>query len=212
VIRSSRHEGPNVGLKFQIGLVAYGKMALYPLFICLRLHALLSPIEVLAHQCIHDDPFIQPRLQLRMLANCSFSDSQMARFSAIEHLEWSLTQGGVIASVVPKFRQGKPLTPFLQAGMNKAVEVCFEALVDPFSLPISLRMVSRAHPKLSSSQFEQFLPYFTGEDGILVRDHGLEHSMQAVDLIQEGHNHLRCDKRTEYWHKIRVARELVDYD
>ena len=72
--------------------------------------------------------------------------------------------------VIPILRQGDPAQPLLGAGMNKAPEKCFEALVHPLRLAIGLRVVGGAHAELSTSQAEQLLPEMAGEDAVVVED------------------------------------------
>ena len=72
--------------------------------------------------------------------------------------------------VIPKLRQADPAQPLLGAGMNKAPEKCFEALVHPLRLAIGLRVIGRAHAELSTYQMEQLLPEMAGEDAVAVGD------------------------------------------
>ena len=72
--------------------------------------------------------------------------------------------------VIPILRQGDPAQPLLGAGMNKAPEKCFEALVHPLRLSIGLRVVGGAHVELSTSQAEQLLLEMASEDAVVVGD------------------------------------------
>ena len=72
--------------------------------------------------------------------------------------------------VIPILRQAEPPQPLLWAGVDKAPEKCFEALVHPLRLAIGLRVVGGAHAELSTSQAEQLLPEMAGEDAVAVGD------------------------------------------
>jgi hypothetical protein len=50
--------------------------------------------------------------------------------------------------------------------MNITSQKSFQALVEVFSLAVSLRVIGGTHEELIIRQFEQFLPQSTGEDSV----------------------------------------------
>ena len=112
--------------------------------------------------------------------------------------------------VIPILHQADPAQPLLRAGINKAPEKCFEALVHPLRLAIGLRVVGRAHAELSTCQAKQLLPEMAGEDAIAVGDDVGWHAMQAVNMVKEDLSHLLSCERVKERNKVSKLAELVD--
>ena len=59
------------------------------------------------------------------------------------------------AGIIPKFRRWQPLTPFVGAGMDKALQISFQALVKPLCLTIGLGVIGGAAVKGDIRKLEQ---------------------------------------------------------
>ena len=94
--------------------------------------------------------------------------------------------------------------------MSKTAEVCLEALVYTFGLPIRLGMICSAHTKLSAYQPKQKLPQPTGKYSISVRNDGLRHTMELEDMIHKETSHSCYRKRVLQWNEVHELGEFVN--
>jgi hypothetical protein len=81
-------------------------------------------------------------------------NAEMPRGITIQDFKGGTPQGGMPAGVVPKLCQRKPVVPLGRAGMSKATEKGFHALINAFSLVVRLRMIGRTHAKRYTNQDE----------------------------------------------------------
>jgi hypothetical protein len=91
----------------------------------------------------------------------------------------------VPVGVVPQLTKGKPFSPVLGVSTNETIEETLQGLMHPFSLPVSLRAISRTHAQLSSSGTKNGLPKLTSESWIMIQDNREWHTMQFVDIVDE---------------------------
>jgi hypothetical protein len=56
----------------------------------------------------------------------------------------------MVRSIVPELSQGKPTPPLLGSVVNKAVQEHLDALINTFTLPVSLGMVGCGKLQLGS--------------------------------------------------------------
>jgi hypothetical protein len=66
-------------------------------------------------------------------------------------------------SVIPVGYEREPFCPFLGVCMHKAPKIGLQALVQPFGLPVGLRVVRGAHVHGCVRQLEQMLPEIADE-------------------------------------------------
>lgn len=78
------------------------------LFVSLGFHSLLGLFQLMTQQLHHDLTLLDPLVVVRSRTHFSLN-AQVIWWMAIEHLEVSLVNGGVVAGVVPVLRQLEPL-------------------------------------------------------------------------------------------------------
>lgn len=69
--------------------------------------------------------------------------------------------------------------------MNERAKTLFNDAVQYFCLVVALRVICRAHPRVSPTQAEQLLPKVTQEKWILVGHQALRNSVYLSDNIDE---------------------------
>jgi hypothetical protein len=74
----------------------------------------------------------------------------------------------------------------------KTPQICFQTLVDNFSLAIYLGVLGGVEMQLGSLYPEQFLPKIVGESGISIRDNRIRNAMKLEDIIHEYLSHCGC--------------------
>ena len=74
----------------------------------------------------------------------------------------------MMTGIIPVLSQRNPATPLFGAGVNKASEISFHALIQPFRLSISGRMIRCAQFKLRTNGMKQILPELASEHWIPV--------------------------------------------
>ena len=74
------------------------------------------------------------------------------------------------AGIIPKFYRWQPLTPFVGAGMDKAPQISFQALVKPLRLTIGLGVVGGAATEGHIRQLEQLRPEVTCKYVVMIRN------------------------------------------
>lgn len=67
--------------------------------------------------------------------------------------------------------------------MDKTAKKSFQALIHAFHLAVGLRMIRRDHTQLCSSQSEQRSPQGTGKNAIPIRNQGLRHAVQTMNVL-----------------------------
>jgi hypothetical protein len=75
---------------------------------------------------------------------------------------------------------------------HRTPKICFDALVDNFSLSISLGMISYVEMQLGSLELEQFLPKIVGESWITVKYNRVRHAMKFEYIIHKSLSHCGC--------------------
>jgi hypothetical protein len=69
-------------------------------------------------------------------------------------------------------------------------QICFQELVDSFSLTISMMLIGHDEMQLGSLDIEQFFPKFHGEIWMMVGDNRVWNSMKFEDIIHENLSHV----------------------
>ncbi|WVZ97068.1 hypothetical protein U9M48_042630 [Paspalum notatum var. saurae] len=95
---------------------------------------------------------LKPIVQFRNSADINTINAEVARWMPIKNFERSLVKNRVMISIIPEFSMREPLGPLC------TTEKGFHTLVDPFSLPVTLRMICRTHAKFRSRHLKQLLP------------------------------------------------------
>jgi hypothetical protein len=71
-------------------------------------------------------------------------------------------------------------------------QICFETVVDSFSLTIFLGMIGCDAMQLSSLEIEQLFSKFSSESGIMVRCNKVGHSMEFRYIVHKNLGHGGC--------------------
>lgn len=103
------------------------------------------------------------------------------------------------------------MQPPARAGVNEASEVSLHALVDTFSLPVGLWMISRAHTESSFGQLKQLLLEMACEYPVPIRNYVRRHAMETINMIQEQFSNLRSREGMKKWNKVRKLAEFINH-
>jgi hypothetical protein len=74
----------------------------------------------------------------------------------------------------------KIVIPFCGKSISKTAKVRLHALIDPFGLPVGLRVVSGAHPEFDTSQPKELTPKVACENLVTIRHKGSREAMEAI--------------------------------
>lgn len=119
----------------------------------------------------------------------------MARIMAIQCMEWRHVQRKVRTRIVPKLCKRKELTPVIQASMDEAAQINFQALIDALRLTIRLRVIRRAHAEFNPDDLEQLLPKSARKDWVPIRENDcFRETMQLVNVVQISSSYFSCSK------------------
>jgi hypothetical protein len=141
-------------LQLQVDPVPHIKFPFLSMLISLMLHLILCSQQMLLDSLCHCRPFIEPFLQWCDWGCISRDYAKVSQWMPIQHFKWCGPQGWVICGIVPVLCQWEPLWPFSQAGLYQTPLVCFQVLVKPLCLSISLRVVRGAHVKCCFCKIE----------------------------------------------------------
>ena len=94
--------------------------------------------------------------------------------------------------------------------MSEALEESFKTLIDALGLPVGLWVVGSAHPKLSTSMAEKFLPKMACEDRITVGNNGLREPMDGIDALHVEKSHSRSSIWVGEWKEMSKFGHFVD--
>jgi hypothetical protein len=95
---------------------------------------------------------------------------------------------------------------------RKTPQICFQALVDNFSLTINIGMIGRAEMQLCSLELEQFLTKVASEGWIVVGGNRVRHSMKFEDINHENLSHDGCCERVLEGTQMSIFRKVIDYN
>jgi hypothetical protein len=73
------------------------------MFVSLSFHLCVSSEQVLLNHCMHQFPFLQPRVNMFHLILFPVLNAKMYWWVSIQHLKGEMTQRRVIIRVVPEF-------------------------------------------------------------------------------------------------------------
>ena len=97
---------------------------------------------MLLQQLIHEIAMLKPFRQVRHSDVLNWNNAKMVGIITIQSFEWCDLDGRVVACIIPIFRQGEPRGPLGRAGMDKATQISFQALIHMLCLAIGLGMIS----------------------------------------------------------------------
>jgi hypothetical protein len=77
----------------------------------------------------------------------------------------------------------------------QASEVIFKALIDPFGLTITLRVIGTTKFQFHSQGFEQIMPKLASKNSVPISDDSQWKSMQLENMINKQLNNYFCCER-----------------